>query len=247
MDVRVANMKLKVIGSGSSGNCYLLDDGEHILVLEAGMPFAEVKESIDYQTSKIVGVLSSHEHGDHRKYLHEYKEAGIKCLEGDAYIEHDYELRYADGRYLMGGFVVHPFPVVHDVPCYGYVIDHDDMGRLVFVTDTEYVKYKFPGVNHIMVETNYAQDILDENMNSGEIPKVLRDRIMKSHMSFDTAKKMIEANKSSELRNVIMCHLSSRNSDKKRFMDEMQEVAGSYCNVHVAKKGIEIDINRFPF
>lgn len=243
-------MKLKVIGSGSSGNCYLLDDGEEILVLEAGMPFAEVKEAIDYQTSRIVGVLSSHEHGDHRKYLHEYEEAGMPVARG----KHVYYMMVRQEEYLcqryyqhFGRFMVRSFKVVHDVPCYGYVIDHPDMGRLVFVTDTEYVKYVFPGVTQIMIETNYAQDILDENMNNGEIPKVLRDRIMKSHMSFDTAKKMVEANKSSELRNVIMCHLSSRNSDKKRFMDEMQEVAGRYCNVHIAKKGMEIDINRFPF
>ena len=56
-------MFLRVISSGSSGNCYLLDDGEQILVLESGVPFKLVKEVIGYQTSKIVGVLSSHEHG----------------------------------------------------------------------------------------------------------------------------------------------------------------------------------------
>lgn len=56
-------MFMKTIGSGSSGNCYLLDDGKHILIIEAGIPFSDVKEAIDYQTSRIVGVLSSHEHG----------------------------------------------------------------------------------------------------------------------------------------------------------------------------------------
>lgn len=54
---------MKTIGSGSSGNCYVLESGKEILILESGISFAEVKEAIDYQTSKIVGVLSSHEHG----------------------------------------------------------------------------------------------------------------------------------------------------------------------------------------
>lgn len=56
-------MFMKTINSGSAGNCYLLKSENEILVLEAGVPFAKVKEAIGYQTSKIVGVLSSHEHG----------------------------------------------------------------------------------------------------------------------------------------------------------------------------------------
>lgn len=239
-------MKLKVIGSGSSGNCYVLDSGKEILILEAGISFSEVKEAIDYQTSKIAGVLSSHEHGDHRKYLHEYEAAGIPVLKGNeliAFTEVDKGIHLV----RMNDFLVFPFEVPHDVPCYGYQIKHPDMGKLVFVTDAEYVKYTFPGVNHIMVETNYSQDILDENMNSGEIHKALRDRIMKSHMSFDTAKKMVAANKNPMLRNVILCHLSSHNSDKKRFEKEMKDVAGQFCNVTVARKGIEVDLNLVPF
>lgn len=240
-------MKLKVIATGSSGNCYLLDDGKEILIIECGVPFSEVKEAIDYQTSRIVGVLSTHEHGDHRKFLHEYYKAGIKCIKGNAInivsTTKEFGIRFAE----MGNFMVCPFEVPHDVPCYGYQIEHPDMGKLVFVTDAMYIEYTFPEVNHIMVEANYSQDILDENVASGEIPQSLRNRIMKSHMSFNTAKGMVEANKSPHLRNVIMCHLSTRNSDKKRFQEEMQEVAGPYCNVAVAKKGLELEINKYPF
>ena len=146
-----------------------------------------------------------------------------------------------------GSFTIHTFSVPHDVPCSGYLIEHPDMGKLVFVTDAEYVKYTFPGVNHIMVESNYSQDILDENMNSGVIPKSLRDRIMKSHMSFDTAKGMVKANKNPMLKNVILCHLSSRNSDKKRFQEEMQQIVGPFCNVTVAKNGTEVNLDLVPF
>lgn len=238
-------MKLKVIGSGSSGNCYVLDSGKEILILEAGLPFSRVKEAIYYQTRRIVGVLSSHSHLDHRKFLNEYIQAGIPVLQGNEYI--DFGINRVVGCVFFGDFVVSPFQVPHDVPCYGYQIEHPSIGKMVFVTDAEYVKYTFPGVNHIMVETNYAQDILDENMNSGEIHKALRDRIMKSHMSFDTAKGMVKANKNPMLRNVILCHLSSHNSDKKRFEKEMKDIAGEYCNVTVARKGIEVDLGLCPF
>lgn len=242
-------MILKVLGSGSSGNCYLLDSGEEILIIEAGIPFAEVKEAIDYQTSRIVGVLSTHEHGDHRKYLHEYEAIGIPVLKGNIYSDMLRELIVCEsqGVHIGNDFIVFPFEVPHDVTCYGYLIKHWDMGNLIFITDAKYVKYTFPGVNQIMVEANYAQDILDENVSSGEIPESLRNRVMKSHMSFETAKGMVKANKSPDIMNVIMCHLSSRNSDKERFKYEMQKAAGPYCNVHIATKGLEIPLNKYPF
>lgn len=185
---------------------------------------------------------------DHRKYIHEYEAAGIECIKGNRhYMIGSNELVQRGISLMMGAYLVSPFEVPHDVPCYGYQIVHKDMGKLIFVTDAMYIEYTFPEVNHIMVEANYSQDILDENVASGEIPQSLRNRIMKSHMSFDTAKGMVKANKSPHLRNVIMCHLSTRNSDKKRFQEEMQEVAGPYCNVEVAKKGLELEINKYPF
>ena len=41
------NMKLKVLGSGSSGNCYLLESDTECLILEAGLPFMEVKKALN--------------------------------------------------------------------------------------------------------------------------------------------------------------------------------------------------------
>lgn len=240
-------MLLRVLGSGSSGNCYLLESSDEVLVVEAGLPFADVKEAIDYQTSKIVGVLSSHEHGDHRKYIDDYKNSGIPLLEGDTMVKYETWWKFLEGKYVFGKFVVYPFRVPHDVPCFGYQIEHQDIGKLIFVTDAEYCKYTFPEVNHIMVEANYAQDIIDENVNNGDIPKSLRDRIMKSHTSIETAKGIVKANKNPMLKNVVLLHLSGHNSDGERFRKEVKDIAGDYCNVTVARKGTEVDLSLVPF
>lgn len=240
-------MVLKCLGSSSSGNCYILENDNEALVIEAGVPFMEVKEALDFHTSKIQAVLSSHEHGDHRKYMHEYEKAGIMCLAGNVHTHNGVVRTGGIQSIRYGGFKVYPFSVEHDVPCFGYLIEHDEIGKLLFVTDTEYIKYRFNGINHIMVEANYSQEIIDENMNNGRIVKSLRDRIMKSHMSLDTAIGIVKANKNHGLRNVILLHLSRDNSDRKEFKNRMQEAAGKYVNVEVAHKGMEIDINEFPF
>lgn len=56
-------MLLRVIASGSKGNSYALIGDSEILLIEAGVRLMEVKKNIDFQISKVVGCLVSHEHG----------------------------------------------------------------------------------------------------------------------------------------------------------------------------------------
>lgn len=70
-------MRLRVLGSGSSGNCYILENDNEALIIEAGLPFMEVKKALDFNVMKIAGVLASHIHGDHAKYIGEYEKAGV--------------------------------------------------------------------------------------------------------------------------------------------------------------------------
>lgn len=245
-------MILKVIASGSSGNAYALVDDAGILLIEAGVPLLEVEDAIDYKMGDVLGCLVSHSHGDHAKYIAEYIKSGIPILTNQKYAE---KLREKYPYYMIqsgmasfdGVYSAASFDCIHDVPCAGFVIKNKSMGKLLFVTDTEYLKYRFEGINNIMVESNYSQEILDENLNNGYIVKSLRDRIMKSHMSIKTAKGVVESNKSAELRNVIMLHLSSHNSDKKQFKSEMKKVVGEFCNVEIAKRGVEVNLDLTPF
>lgn len=56
-------MKLICCGTGSSGNSYLITNGTETLVLDAGIPFKEVKIALGFNVRQIVGVLVTHEHG----------------------------------------------------------------------------------------------------------------------------------------------------------------------------------------
>lgn len=55
-------MLLKTIASGSSGNCYLLYKGDEILLLDAGVGVEEIKRSINYKISNVVGCIVTHKH-----------------------------------------------------------------------------------------------------------------------------------------------------------------------------------------
>lgn len=56
--------ELKVLSSGSqTGNCISLDDGNEILLLDVGIPIKKIKEGINFDVSRLVGAIVTHEHG----------------------------------------------------------------------------------------------------------------------------------------------------------------------------------------
>ena len=51
-------MTMTVIGSGSAGNCYVLQNEQEAIILEAGLPFGkEVKEALGWNTSKVKALV----------------------------------------------------------------------------------------------------------------------------------------------------------------------------------------------
>ena len=235
-------MKLEVLGSGSTGNCYLLHTSNGIIIIEAGIKWSEVLEALNFDVSNILCCLVSHEHGDHGKYAKEYAQRG------------GFQLVMTNGTadslsippYLLQNNVeklgIKMFETQHDAvePCGFYIRDLKTNESLVFATDTYYVKYKFPPVNYIMVECNYAEDTLQKNMDDGYIDVSRAKRLLKSHFELSRVKDFIKANNTMNLSNVILLHLSSKNSDSKRFKDEVGSI--TLAMVEVASKGLKIDL-----
>ena len=73
-------MELKVLGSSSAGNCYILDNGKEALILEAGIAFPKVKKALGFNLRKVAGCLITHQHNDHAKYIRNMVDSGITTL-----------------------------------------------------------------------------------------------------------------------------------------------------------------------
>ena len=99
---------------------------------------------------------------------------------------------------------------------------------MLYATDTELIKWKFKGINHILLGVNYDKDLID-NEDSAKVNHVYR-----GHMSIDTACDFVKSNNSKDLQNVIMCHLSKNNADKDLFIDKMKSTVPN-ANVDVAE------------
>ena len=237
-------MKLKVLGSGSSGNCYILESDTEALVIEAGLPFMEVKKALDFNVRKIKAVIITHVHQDHHLYWFQYVRAGIPVfepfkndgqifgLENSEFHIRAFENRSKDGRWL------HNNTDGMECPCYGYYIQHPDIGSLVYATDTEYVRWRFQNINHILVEANFSSGMVDADSPNYE-------HVLRGHMSIETACGFIRANTSPNLRNVVLCHLSQQNSDAEDFTARIKSLVD--CPIYIAKKGLEVELNLCPF
>lgn len=246
-------MKLTILNSNSRGNCYILQNDTEALVIECGVCFSEVKKALNFNVSKIVAALVSHEHGDHAKAVSDALNACVPVYASQG----TFNALGVDGnRYAkpieakqtvqVGNFRIKAFDVKHDcVEPLGFLIHHPETGTILFATDTYYLPYMFDNLSHIFIECNYSKDILDENYHEGRIIAKVRNRVLQSHMSLETCKSALTANNLISVQNIILLHLSSQNSDEKRFLSEVKATTGK--RVFVAKKGLEIELNNKPF
>lgn len=174
---------------------------------------------------------------DHSRSLNDFKSMGIPILAP--------YLGNSRKSMNMGGFTVKPFDLTtidgswthtnangEPCPIYGFLITHKEMGRMLYITDCELIKWIFKDINHILLGVNYDKDLIDRD-NTGKANHVFR-----GHLSIDTACDFVKANYSDSLQNVIMCHLSSENADSGSFIEKMKKVACG-ANVDVAERNKE--------
>ena len=254
-------MELKVLGSSSKGNCYLLVASNEVLIIEAGVRLIEVKKALGFRIDNVVGCLISHVHNDHAGYVKEYADAGITILTSEnvkankALSKYDNRVKvaypergYRFGPYAMirdDCFRVIPFEVQHDVPCLGFHIYHPESGNIMFITDTYMCGYTFPNLNHIIIEDNYADDILENNIIYKGLNPLMRQRLLFSHLEHENCKNVLRGLDLTHVVNIVLVHLSDGNSNEQRFVTEIQQ---EFCKtVTAANKEVDIMFNLNPY
>lgn len=243
------SVRLICIGSSSNGNAYALDSGSEILLIEAGVKLAYVMKRIDFRATDVVGCLVSHCHGDHAKYAEFYSKTGIHiyCNQDVADKKQfpfgSATVLRASSTKAIGSFRVAPIPLHHDVPNFGYIIHHPDMGTLLFASDTYKMSLAIKGIDHWLIEANYDDRILKANVEDGRIDRAQANRLMLSHMSLDnTIHYLHECGAGETAKTIILCHLSERNSYPQMFADRVAAEFG--VPTQIASKGIVVTLNK---
>lgn len=250
-------MRLKIINSNSRGNAYILESETESLLIECGVRFDLIKKAAGWNLNRIVGCLITHEHGDHCCGVKDLTHAGMNVYATAGTCEmlldkwkanpHRVHPRHTELPFSLGAFRIIAFKTVHDVkePC-GFLIHHPECGVVLFLTDTVFSPFTFKGLNQVIVEANYCEEILEEKRQSGATIEMLRDRVIESHMSLQNCKDLLRANDLSEVQNIVLIHLSDSHSHTGRFKAEVEQVTGRA--VHIAEKDMVIEhFNKTPF
>jgi len=223
-------LDIKAYASGSKGNLYTLSNGESTVMLDCGLPFREIQRLTGFNLPDYV--LVTHEHKDHCKGLDELLRRGVigymtigtaRALDARHNVVF---MEYAVPHYVPQGITICAFQTQHDAvePCGFLIEDKDD--KVLYATDTYYIKYKFSGLTKIMIEANYSYEILEENVRNGVLDERLAKRLIKSHFGLENVLSFLAANDLSRLKEVWLIHLSDSNSDAQLFKRKVMEATG---------------------
>jgi len=221
-------MKFTQHYSGSKGNLYQLQtsSGASIL-LEAGVSIKLIKKALNFRLSGSLGAIISHAHKDHCIAVPDLMRSGIDCymtaetaramnLSG-----HRLHIIEAKKQFDVGPFSIMPFPTQHDCPgSVGFLI-FDGIDKLVFATDTFYIRHKFKGLTMVAVECNWSIETLGPDLDSER-----KKRLYSSHFSLENVKKFLGSNDLSKVREIHLLHLSKENADPEMFINEIQFLTG---------------------
>lgn len=231
---------LKVLGSSSEGNSYVLECKDETLVIELGVKWNEILNTLNYDLKSLVGCLCSHKHHDHSLSIPNAIKYAV-----DVYSCADVQTIHSKVKVLLkgvktqiGGFKVQPVDMFHSVECYGFLIEHKECGRIVFCTDTSKIPYRFKNIQHFIVEANYDADIVLNCLLSN----VLNSSQSENHMEIDDTIDFLKNNVNENTNSITLVHLSNGNSNEKEFRERVRNELG-FSNVYVADKDMTIDLS----
>lgn len=233
-------IEIKCLASGSSGNSYAVDDGETVLLLEAGITSKRILSGYAELLDRVAGCLVTHEHKDHAKSAWDLTKSGIDvytsegtqkaiCPESEsAFWNHRLHTVKAGAQYTVGSWFVVPWEAQHDCaePLGFLLYSTVTKEKLLFATDTYFIPNTFQGLNYVLVECNYDLLRLNRNVENGVIPEALKPRILQSHFSLDNVRTFLTANELKDVQRIYLCHVSKQNGDKEGFRNDIIALTG---------------------
>lgn len=232
-DVRpVDKLSFISFGSGSSGNCAYIGDGDSGFLVDAGVDSAHVILELQrngISMDRVKGIILTHDHSDHVRYVYsfvrKYRHIAVYCtprtLNGllrrhsiSNRLKDYHRAIYKEHPFRVGNFTVLAFEVMHDgTDNAGFFITH---GRhhIAVCTDlgcvSERADFYMRQANYLMIESNYDSAMLA----SGAYPEYLKARIRSDngHLDNEVTASYLADICSPELKNIFLCHLSKDNN-----------------------------------
>ena len=233
-------LHLHILGSGSKGNCALVEGPEGLIMIDNGFSRREViarMHELDLDENKVRALLLTHEHGDHvsgvtvwcRRFEGELF-ASLGTADTKTYLACLPFTSFAPGAaFDVVGVHVESFPTSHDVvnPVgYRFTCAGDAIG---FATDTGVLT---PGAMKLLrdcrilaLESNHDVTTL----RTGSYPRFLQDRIIseRGHLSNAQAAEAVPKLVTARTEQLVAMHISQENNRPSLAVRALAEALGA--------------------
>lgn len=237
-------MTFTSLASSSSGNAYLVSDGQTNILIECGLSHKKLQQACGFKLTSLDAVLISHEHKDHSQCVDKLLASGIpvylsqgtaRALELPEKLLDMATEMIAGLQFTVGTMVIKPFSTFHDAQePMGFVMQSQvDWDVFAFATDTVNLPYNFPGVNILALEANFQQDILDR---SERMPEKTKKRVSNTHMEIDKLCECLRRMDLRSCRELWLLHLSSAMSHEGQFVYKVQRAVPAWVLVKSCPK-----------
>jgi phosphoribosyl 1,2-cyclic phosphodiesterase len=229
------SLRITILGSGSSGNCTLLETDTTRLLVDAGFGKKETLRrlaAVGRAVDRLDGIVISHEHSDHigslaqvlgqwraTVYLNEATHTEVmRILPENSHKRLDrVEHIRAGQRFIVGDIEVSPFSIPHDaIDPLGFTFRTNGT-KVAIVTDLGYlpelVKVHLRDSDCLMLESNHDLEML----KVGPYPWHIKQRVMSrtGHLSNHTVSEFLADAEAfdAHARYVVLAHLSENNNN----------------------------------
>lgn len=237
-------MIFQSLASSSSGNAYLVSDGQTHILIECGLSHKKLQQACGFKLTSLDAVLISHEHKDHSQCVDKILSSGIpvylsqgtaRALELPEKLLDMATEMVAGEQFTVGTMVIKPFSTFHDAQePMGFVMQSTvDWDVFAFATDTVNLPYNFPGVNILALEANFQQDILDR---SERMPEKTKKRVSNTHMEIDKLCECLRRMDLRSCRELWLLHLSSAMSHEGQFVNKVIRAVPHWVQVKSCPK-----------
>lgn len=142
----------------------------------------------------------------------------------------------------VGGFLVQPFEVPHNVPNYGFLIESPGGERIVFVTDAKECRRRFRDIDCALVECNHDAETMAEDAFAGDAGRSHPE----NHLGLEECKAFCRANAGTRLKQVVLIHMSGHNVDAARAVGEISDALPG-IRVSAARHGMSVTVENDDF
>ena len=219
-------MKVCSLASSSKGNCTAIYNERQIVLVDMGITLKDLEEKFNrlgLDIANLVGVVITHEHGDHVKGIGALvKKYGVPIFcHYDSFAGVLYKtklqsaavIRFNDSPFVLGDFIIESFRISHDVFCVGYNI-YENGTKISIMTDLGYtttdIVERLYDSRLVILEANHDEEMV----RRGPYPAMLKARVLgkQGHLSNTSSAKVVVELAQHNVKQVLFAHLSEENN-----------------------------------